>query len=238
MPATLRTPVSSAESGTTGSFNVARPSGTTQGDILIAFHSSDVGSLSDLGTPSGGATWQLLSQQGGTNFAGTKVWWKVAGGSEPSQYGFTQNSGGDGVAAVVAITGAVTSTPVVASVTGTLTSASVLTPSVTPTGSDDLELRWAAVGSSEFSQSDVSWSPPSGGYTERADLQSGQYVTASLATISLTSSAATGTRNFTESPEYEEAGRTGHTVAVASLPPAGRRRLLVASYAVHRAASW
>lgn len=95
--------VSSVASGTTGAFNCAKPAGVVSGDILVAFHSCDFGLASAMGTPTGGATWlPLTTLDDGLNDLHTKVWWKVAGGSEPANYGFTQNSSGDGVVVIAA----------------------------------------------------------------------------------------------------------------------------------------
>lgn len=207
--------VSSAESGSIPSFTCPKPDGTAEGDLLIAFHSSDTGVLSDMGTPTGGATWQPLgSRAGDGDWAGTKLWVKVAGAAEPAGYEFTQSVIGpaDGVVAIAAITGAVTTTPVVAQTGSSTPTSLVPTPGVTPGGSADVELRWVAA---PVDGGTVSWNPPSG-LVERADLQSGVFTTAALATRTLTSSAPTDTENFTLSTT---GAYHGFTVAVASAAP-------------------
>ena len=211
MAATIRS-IATAESGSTPSFTCPKPDGTTEGDLLVAFHTSDTGVLADMGTPTGGATWQsLASRAGDGGWAGTKLWVKVAGASEPSAYGFTQSATGpaDGVAAIVAISGAATTTPVVAQTGSSTSVTAVPTPGITPSGTADVELRWAAA---LMEGTNASWEPPSG-LVERADLQSGVYTTATLATRTLTSSAPTDTADFTlnTSAPYQ-----GFTVAVAS----------------------
>lgn len=185
--------VRSSASGTTGSFTVTRPSGTSNGKLMLAFHSEDVGILSDL-TLTGGTTWNpLTSISSGTDTIQTKVWWKFAGGSEPTNYTFGQNSGADGIAAVVCINNAdTTATPVFASVANSNTDTHA-TPATSPAGPNDLEFRWAAASWGDYSP--YTWSAPTG-YTEYADRQSNVYTTGTLATKSLTgfSGLGTGTR--------------------------------------------
>ncbi|WP_433363979.1 hypothetical protein [Streptosporangium sp. CA-115845] len=233
MAASLRS-VASATPNSVGSFNVTKPSGTVVGDVLIALHSTDEGTLAQMGTPTGGATWQSLGTRnsGTTHDMKTKVSWKVAGSSEPANYGFTQNSAGMGVVAVVAIMGADGNiTPVLAQAGADTFGTTVTTPATTPTGVNDFELRWAA-GNPDFEP--VTWTAPVG-YTKQADLQ-GDNTTACLATKLLTSADATDALNFIAS---ETIGyRHGFTIDVASLPDQPPRRPVVVSQAVNRSSRW
>lgn len=174
------------------SFTCAKPSGTVSGDVLVAFQTGDWGNASSMGTPTGGATWQqLTSRDAGANALHTKVWWKTAGGSEPSTYGFTQASSSDGVVVVAAVRDA-TGTPTFAS-TDNHGAAFFDTPSVTPSGTADYELRFvAATGGGSGSTWD--WSSTDG-YTEAEDAQSTSFTTASMAHKSLSglSSGSGGT---------------------------------------------
>ncbi|MFI6510143.1 hypothetical protein ACIBCT_21265 [Streptosporangium sp. NPDC050855] len=234
MTATVRA-ITTAKPNSVGSFNVTKPTGTAQGDLLLAFHSMDQGTLAQMGTPTGGATWLSLgTRNSGTGYdMKTKLWWKIAGASEPANYGFTENSTGTGCVAIVAIMGADTTvTPVVAQAGSDAGfEVTVATPSSTPTGSDDLELRWAA-GNPDFEA--VTWTAPAT-YTKQADLQ-GNNTTACLATKQLTSSAATGVQNFTASVGV--GNRHGFTVDVASLPDQPPRPPVIVSQAVNRSSRW
>lgn len=136
--------VASAQSDAT-SFTVARPAGTVEGDVLVACQTSDVGAASALTTPTGGAAWTQLGTtiSGGTGALHTKVWWKVAGDSEPTSYGFTQASGADSVASVTAIRDAdTTRTPVIGQFSPFSSGTTIPTPGITPTFDNDVELRW------------------------------------------------------------------------------------------------
>lgn len=173
------------------------PTGTTGGMLLVAFQTG--GTLAGMTTPTGGATWTLLGQQGWSDAAtsGTNCWWKIAGGSEPSSYGFTSNSPSNTNAIGIAlISGTATTAPVFASSASGVTTATIPTPSITPTDVDDLDLRW--ITSRNSSGQVITFTPPSG-YTEQIDFQSGVQLAASLATKQLASGSATGIQNFTGS---------------------------------------
>ncbi|MEV6036044.1 hypothetical protein AB0L65_33155 [Nonomuraea sp. NPDC052116] len=227
--ATLRAVASASASG--ASITCNKPAGTSVGDLLIAFQSADSGTFANMTTPTGGATWALLTQQQwSAGEPGTNVWWKFAGGSEPASYGFAQASGADGVVAIAAVFGTATTTPVFASSASSVTTTSIPTPSVTPTGSDDLELRWAA--SKGFGGVTFTWTPPAT-YTEQVDLQSNTFTSGSMATKQLTSNAASGIQNFTIS--NNTGGHMGITVAVAGLAFRAARPLILGQ-AMQRAA--
>lgn len=169
--------------GTRGSGTVDKPVGTASGEILLMFHSIDTGSLSDIGTPSGGSTWLSLGTRAsvGTATLKTKVWWKVTGGSEPTTYGYTQNSNSDGVITMVRIRFADTTVTPVIQQMGNDGLALFSTPAVTPAGATDLEFRWVA---GNEGGAGASWqrSEEAVGFTELSDLQSNSYTTGALFT--------------------------------------------------------
>jgi hypothetical protein len=174
--------VSAKATGATSSTTVPKPTGTVSGDKLIAFHFCDVGPLTDMGTPTGGASWGTVkaSKSEGDEALQGKVWEKTAGGSEPSSYGFTQNGSADGVIIIVAIQtgtwtgGATYATPVSNPETKYFT-----TPANTPIGTNDLVIR--AVNGTGSGSNTSSWSEPTPQeYTEGADLQSFEYTTGAI----------------------------------------------------------
>jgi hypothetical protein len=211
----------------------SKPTGTLSGHLLVAVQGSDVGGSANLTTPTGGSTWQLLDdvQFSGSGTGAARTWWKVAGDSEPSTYTFNTLNTGDGVVIVAAIGGAYSQTPVHGSaITGT--GGNVDSPSNTPVGPTDLELRFA-VGK-QFGGASVTWTAPAG-YTEQADIQAGsQFVSATLATKLLSSGSASGTQTFVCSTTPGR--QAGFTVTITN---AGVPRLVVASLqAVQRSATW
>ncbi|MEV4383925.1 hypothetical protein, partial [Streptosporangium sp. NPDC049644] len=192
---------------TTGSFTGTKPTGTVSGDILIAFQASDTDStLTDLGTPTGGATWQLLGSRSGGPIQ--KYWWKVAGGSEPTTYGFTQGSTANGIVIIVAVSGGATTTPIHANNSSGSTT-TVTTPTITSPGADALELRFA----SGIAGGATTWTPPSG-HTERREQQVSTNLSGHVTTRALTAGGATGTANHTAS--VNQTSRGGVTIAVAT----------------------
>lgn len=239
MTATPRTPPATTFSSDSA-FTCNKPTGTAEGDVLLAFQSADLGGFSSLATPTGGSTWQLLASRardGGTG-AGTKVWWKVAGSAEPSTYGFSQDGTAvpDGIVAIVAVPGARTDlTPVVAQTGTSSSTTSISTPTATPNGADDLELRWAVAYPTAFPAPTYTWTPPST-YTELVEIQSNKFTAGTVASKQLASSSATGSQTFTGSATAPIS--QGFTVDIASALPAPPRRPNIPATALHRAASW
>lgn len=218
---------STADGTLSASFSVTKPTGVTAGHLLVAFIAIDA-SATGIGTPTGGTTWQSLDSVSGFGLGG-KVFWKVAGGSEPSSYGFTRSGGNGSAAIVVAVSEASASEPLHATSTAGSTTA-VTTPTLTPAALGDFDLRFGAA--SAFG-STIAFTPPST-YTEREDVD-GTFVFATCATKTLASTSATGTQNFTASTSPSD--RCGMTVLVTS-PVAGQQRVVMSSAAVHRAATW
>jgi len=208
------------------------------GDVLIACQVADWGDLSSMSTPTGGATWQLLAQRSAGDEPGifVKVWWKYAGGDEPASYGFSQDDRAFGAVAIVAVQDAkLDITPLVQQSGGT-NSSTVTTPSITPAGADDLDIRIAAGTAADMSS--ATWSAPSQ-WTHRVASGEGGVgdgAGVAMATRELNSASPTGTQNYGCS---ETLGFwAGFSVAVASAPPPGGRPPVVSRAAVHRAASW
>src|SRR5690606_26455205 len=191
---------------------VAKPTGVQAGDLLIAHQTSDVSDLAELTTPTGGATWQLLDQFEEAGALQVKVWWKIAGESEPSSWNFSQESFADGAVLIAAVRNAADDTPTVAN-TSTTSTTSVPTPGITPPSPTSVEIR---IASGNSAGNTVSWTPPAG-LEEKADVQSTNYVAATLATRYLDSTTPTGTENFTASAALEFAA--GFTIGIAGAGP-------------------
>lgn len=185
-PAEIRSWSSMADGGS--SLSVNKPFGVASGEILVAFHSVDYGTLTDMTTPTGGATWLSLGTRNGTTPLGlkTKVWWKVASAADVAlaaigSYTFAQHGFADGVVSIVCIRFADTGvTPQIAQMDNS--SRSVFsTPSLTPAGPNDFDIRWVAGvgggGGAAWERTDEAV-----GFTERTDVQSGGYTTGAVFT--------------------------------------------------------
>lgn len=211
--ATLRS-VSSAQSTGTN-FTCPKPAGTTQGDVLIAFQTNSFGG--SMPTPTGGSVWRLLGSRSDPSgeWVGSKVWWKVAGAGEPTSYGFVNSGAGLAITAIAAISDTDGSTPLIASAQGVgLTS--ITTPSVTPTTTAGVTLRWGAASLA----GSASVTMPSG-HTRQMERSSPGLGFAALASRSRPTAGATGTALFTWTPGSNFAFDHGFTVDVggASGPP-------------------
>jgi hypothetical protein len=200
---------STTAGGDVTSFNCAKPAGVISGDVLVACHVS-LGTAGSMGTPSGGATWVQLGSTLTSGSGSVKMWRKIAGGSEPANYGFTQDS--EGTAIIVAVMDADTTvTPIIATSTAG-SGTSITTPSITPATAADFEMRFATAA--RFT-TPVTFTPPAT-YTEREDSSTGNdFASASVATKQLVSAGASGAQNFVASGTPDNRG--GITVAVASL---------------------
>lgn len=192
--ATLRSVSSTASNSE--SFTCPRPAGTAAGDVLLAFQTAGAPDYDGMTTPTGGGTtWQLLRARNAFDWGGSKVWWKVAGPSEPARYNFRQAIGYfdsvDSVVAIVAISDSDGSIPRVAS-----TDDSLVCPAAIATTAPGVTVRWVAT---LLSDGDASWGTPSG-HTKQVDrsVSSTSELTTSaiLATRSRTAVGSTGSATF------------------------------------------
>lgn len=183
--------VTSSASGTTGSFTCAKPSGTANGHKIIAIHFCDVGTTGAM-TISGGSAWgtNLTSRTLGDDTIQARIWHKTAGGSEPSNYTFGQNSGADGVAIIIAIQNADNAATPIFDVDDNLDTADFTTPGITPAGTNDLEIR--ACGGTWPDDLTTWTSPTTSGYAEYVDKQSQTYTSAVVAIKQLSGSIGGG----------------------------------------------
>lgn len=209
------------------SATLSKPVGTVQNDYLIAINLSDWGTSGSVGTPTGGSSWgsPLVNQSYGTNRGHLKIWGKYAGAAEPSDYGFTKDSGADSVLIVIAIRDvALASTPVV-DYNLIENTALVDTPGITPITPNDIEIRFA--GGVASGGTLASWESPNP-YVERTDLDSNGYATGTLATRQLNAIGEGETQvvpmrpirflatwgsesNMVSNPSIEEGSLTGWT---------------------------
>lgn len=198
-------------SGTTVVVN--KPSGTADGDVLVAMVSIQAGSSPAITGPSG---WTLVGTVAGTSSATrTGVWTKVAGASEPASYTWTSDLTIVGAVGAIAryTPAAPTTAPGVVDATaqGSLATPAVA-PSVTATGNND---RLICLFSGA-----TPGSTPSG-MTQRVAIDggnSGVWIYDEL----LTAIGATGTRTWTSA-----GSSMGWTVALLGNQEGSRIRMMV-----------
>ena len=215
--ATLRS--SSSTTSTSLSFSCAKPSGTAAGNILVAFQTSIDFLNAGMTTPTGGAAWQLLGTAAGSSWAGTKIWWKIAGPSEPSSYGFTQTENfftgtADSIVGIACVSDHGGNTPLIASLNNGADT-TVTTPSLSPATDSGVTLRWAA-----GSTGDGLWAIPAG-HVKAFDRYGADRATASLAYKVRAFPGATGSANFVWSSTVPLGFSQGVTVDVGGtvVPP-------------------
>lgn len=182
--------------GNTPTATPARPTGVAAGDLLLAFHASDVdGSFAAMTAPSGWT--QIGLGPTGATLPFLKVWQRIATGSEATSYAFPDSTGANGSAVVVALYGQNATTPVSAGPTfssSTSASTSHVAPSVT--GVADGVLLTAHVAHSN--NTTRTYTPPAG-MTELADPTSGDngWVALGVNMLALAAGGATGTKTAT-----------------------------------------
>jgi hypothetical protein len=80
------------DTGATGGWVVNKPAGTVSGDVMVAFVGA-IGTSVTFTAPSG---WTLLAAETSNTNINFSVYYKVAGGSEPSSYTWTPSIGAKG----------------------------------------------------------------------------------------------------------------------------------------------
>ena len=94
------------------SLTIDTPSGTGQGDLLIAVVATDA---SETISPPAGEGWTQIDQGDGSNQVTLGVWWKIAGASESSTHEFTWGSNEKGYGWMMRFTGHDPTAPINAS---------------------------------------------------------------------------------------------------------------------------
>ena len=190
--------------------------GDLNGKLLLCVQNVDAGALSTLTTPTGGETWLLLTSlaTASSPVIRSKIWWKIGGASEPTQYGMGQNSGADSAVTIIRVDDAdTTATPIFGTPAGGASGGTTITcPTATPAGTDDLEYRIACGNSG----TGASWSfaALSPDLTELPTNQSNDFSNHGIAYRQLSSGSAVGTVVATNTDS--QSGRQAYTVLIKS----------------------
>ncbi len=219
-PPPAGTPTVRASSSNTAnaatSISLAKPAGTTAGDVLVATASHQVGANRNMTAPAGWTAVPNTNVADGNN-ARIHAWYKVATALEPLSYSFplTGGSGQDISGGIIAIEGADAAAPINASAgqANSSQSKNVTAPSVTTTIDNALIMFGGTCSAA------VSYSPPSG-FTEHWDRSSsGTYkVSTEVATKGQGVAGATGPVIATVPSSCRGAGIN---VAIAPAPGTG-----------------
>lgn len=191
---------------------VSKPSGTIEGDALIAMISIQAGSDLVFTPPSG---WTLVGEESLSTGLEVGVWTKIAGASEPTTYTWTSSQAiANAVGAIVRYTPAAPTTPpavIDATAEGTR-STDAVAPSVTVAGNNDTLIC--------LFTAQTPGSTPSG-MTQRVAIDgggSGAWIYDEL----LSATGSTGTRTWTGS-----SFGIGYTVALLANQQGSRIRMMI-----------
>ncbi len=190
MAVAVRSFTATGGSGGSGTHNwtVTKPAGTSANDLMLALLVTDSdGAPTDLVAPAG---WTKIGADNTTGMPG-RIWYRVAGASEPASYTFTTNWNSDAVIHLITFTGVDPAAPiqVTPSWAGSATNSTTLTaPSLTATGPGGLVCLFASMNSGTFST-------PTG-MSEISDHDAG-WSAAAVDLLVLTGSGATGSKAST-----------------------------------------
>jgi hypothetical protein len=211
---------SASISGTSNTITCSKPTGTAEGDVMLAVQSGDFNDHDLMTSP---LAWQpLFEYDVGFDSLHVKGWTLTAGASEPASYDFTQGTGSAGVVTIVAMRGVVEAGVRFEIALDTGTTASRPAPSVEGAVDGSILL----CGATTDPGAARSWTPPTG-MTEQADMQSSTATTHSVASL-LDPGDPTGTKSFTLSGTTAAPGGIQWS-AVFPMPPDPQRRGAVKS---------
>lgn len=172
--------------GTSNGVVVDLPSGTTSGDLLVAFIAYAGYYNPPSSVPSG---WTQLTWGAYYPTVTVRVYYKIAGGSEPSDYTWIWGSNSwYHSGSIHRITGAATSSPLYVYSGTSGFDETPVAPSVNATASDTLLLAFAAFTASS------TFTPPSG-MTEVSDF-GGTGMSHTVASLNLSATGSTGSKSF------------------------------------------
>ena len=131
-------------SSNTTSITLSTPSGTSEGDLLIAAVVTDLKTSSSLAAP-GGQGWTVINLGEGGNAVTLGVWWKIAGASESGTHQFSWGSNEQCYGWMMRFTGHDPVNPINAATSlGSGNNSSPPSPSVTTTVANTMILRLGA----------------------------------------------------------------------------------------------
>jgi predicted esterase len=211
-PAAVRSVTVASIAYNNTSKTIARPAGTTNGDLMLLIMHADYGATSGFKVPAGFTT--LATRELAANGDKQVIGYKIASG-EPSSYTITVPVDADVRADMFAITGAdLNQAPIVTTATLASSTSTHPAPSVSPTSGRNLLLSTVSKSAGSGGQT-FSWTPPSG-MTERSDAATNGYVTQTTATQTYDSSQPTGTRTFNLTSSAAASAAIGASILIAS----------------------
>lgn len=173
MAIAFQTATTQALEGSVGSGSITKPSGTVDGDFLVAGYYFEQGASPSNPTISG--TWtQIASVDGNPSFDGILRCWYRRASSEPASYTLTSNGtyGDSAVAFMLRYTGVLSSgNPIRTSATTapTAQASPQSGPALAGLSATDLVIQVVGVNHSNWDGSGITVTAPGGGWTQRAN---------------------------------------------------------------------
>lgn len=224
MSIAFRSASTTANGAAPTSITVTRPSGTVDGDLMVAF----VVISADQTITAGPGSWTELTDQAtgaATGDSRHTVWWKVAAG-ETGDYTWTFSAGADAAAAILTYSGASQTVPIQTSASNLMVGSTLdhTAPSVTPSSASTYTI--FAIGVNPVYDGNTTFTTPAG-LTARAEADPGAGTTnravLKVFDASTPTAAATGSKTTTLN---NHAKGVGHSVVLAPLVAAAQSILL------------
>jgi len=206
-PITFRAAASAANSSYAAtSVTVSKPTGTVEGDVMIAALGWDAnGSIT---APSG---WTLIRSTLYDVDNNVAAWYKVAGASEPADYTWSQPGNDDFSVGIATYYNVNTGNPInIENAQTNTTSSNVVAPSITTTAANTMLV---FIGSIDHNNVGNTWTPPSG-MTERVD-QTNTWTSIEIADVVQASAGSTGTKTAVTT---DTRANVGHLIALNPVP--------------------
>lgn len=203
--------------GTGSAYSVTKPSGTVNGDLLIAAAASDWGTLAASTVPTGFTALTTSDFDGGLNAVHLALGYKIASG-EGASYSFPVGASADHVAALLRIDGHDPAGVIsqVAPVTISSGSGAIAAPSITTGRTDDLLLCFGVVdGAGGGSGGAIAWTVTGAGLAEQIDRQSGSWTSLGVGSLQ-DPSTPSGTKTLVTAPTGHGAGCAA-TISIKSI---------------------
>jgi spore germination protein YaaH len=189
MASTYRASASASTNGAGSTFTINKPTGTVQGDILVALMTHDVGTSTTVTPPAG---WTSIATINNGATIGQDAYYLFAGASEPASYTWTMNAANAMDGGILCFTSGInTSVPVDVKSTNTGASTAIVATGVTTTAYGDILIAgWST-------NNNVSPSAGDAGMTNAVDQHSATSNAIYIDYLVLTAPGATGNQTVT-----------------------------------------
>jgi len=220
MAVAVRSSTQNVRANGVSSVSVTKPTGTADGDLLVAIMGSDPDAVSTALTAPVGWTLQATSPAGGGSTAGYMKFWTKTAASEGASWTFGTAATSDCHITVLAITGAnltspIDGTPAFTSNTGTLNTSHIF-PSITTIQTNSLRIGATNMVDTAGTTGTTTWTAPSGWTSDSPSPTASSYAQLGVFHKLLSASGSTGTATATSGTSTFSPGEMLLSFAVAA----------------------